>query len=211
MFHKKTLAVTIAGVVALGLSSAAFANGGTYSAPPAPKSDSALYFGLGLGLGDTSWSNVESDANIKDIDDVGFAFRLYGGYQFNKYFSAELGYAHWAETDVKYYVASETNIKTYALDLSGKMTVPVAMGFGVYAKLGGAYLHSSSTANGDSTGTFNVLYGAGVSYDIMPNLVADASWTRYNGHAKLSANSYQPDADLYLLGFTYKFPMEFLG
>lgn len=61
--------------------------------------------------------------------------------------------------------------------------------------------------SGDSVGRFNVLYGAGMTYDIIPNLVADASWTRYTGHGKLG-NSYQPDADLFALGITYKFSID---
>ena len=211
MFHKKTLAVAIAGIVALSLSSAALANGGSYAAPPAPKSDSAIYVGLGLGFGDTSWNDVKNITGVNgDIDDVGFAFHAYGGYQFNKYFAAELGYTHWAETDVNYFGGSESNIRTYAVDISGKMMVPVTMGIGVFAKLGAAYLHASETVSGNSKGALNVLYGAGLSYEVMPNLVANLSWTRYNGSAKLGDN-YQPDADLYALGIMYKFPVALFG
>ena len=210
MFHNKTRVVIIAGMAALGLSGAEFANGGSYEAPLPPKPDTAIYAGFSLGVGDTNWENLKNAPNVKDVDDAGFAFRGYGGYQFNKYFAAEFGYTHWAETDVKYSNRGESNINTYAFDLSGKIMAPLTMGIDLYAKLGAAYLHSSETVNGDSKGALNVLYGAGASYDITPRLVADASWTRYNGSAKLG-DDYQPAADLYALGLMYKFPAALFG
>ena len=207
------------GVIALGLSSGAFANGvqPTY-APPAPAAPAFAmgpYVGLQLGYGWTGWHeshyteglNVD---NVKSSKSGGFAGRVYIGYDLHPNFAVEFGYTPW-------FVKPETGDDTYkadtypwALDLVGKIKAIVADNFGLYAKAGGDYIYSKldSERSGKSDigdGTFNVVYGVGAYYDINQNIFVDLAWTRYHGNREKSSNDFVPFHDLLTLGVAYKF------
>ncbi len=85
-------------------------------------------------------------------------------------------------------------VTTQAVDLVAKGILPLQGGFSVYGKLGLAYLAASQTIDGTMTNTFlgstttspihtsesdhriYPTFGAGVSYDVTQNVVADVSW-----------------------------------
>lgn len=202
--------------------------------PVAASSDfnPGIYIGLQAGYGNSGWTTGSSYIDFYDASGneyygtlnqggkTGFAGRVFAGYDFTKNFALELGYMRMftkLATDItgtKYGPSGAVlNTGTYhgttltqAFDLMGKLTVPFADTFGVYAKLGADYLMSSyGSAFSGSTKNFNVAYGAGLDYFITPNLVTDLSWTRYNGNQKLNSDKYQPFADFFALGISYKF------
>lgn len=229
---KKVLFVALA---ALGLSStAALASVNSTSSNP------NVYVGLQAGYGDTNWSDTDVAYNqntqfgLKSKDGV-FAGRIFTGYNFNQYLAVEGGYTYFGNTKTTLTVpatvaSNNANIlpltsgtvdgtittKTYGLDLVGRINVPVTDGFGLYAKAGPGYLHSSLSGMGASTTSKNVdlVFGGGADYQIGQNLVADVSFTRFNGNHNLSdfsklasgkSGGYQPNADLYAVGLAYKF------
>jgi opacity protein-like surface antigen len=196
------------GVVALGLSPLALANGTGYmpAAPVMTQADSwaqGVYVGLQLGYGMTNWDNLADAVSNSDA----FAGRFDIGYDFHKNFAVELGYAQFFNSPSIDAVEGDLYGNTYAIDLMLKIKADIVDNFGLYAKIGGAYMNTCEGDYTDSVSNFNVAYGAGAYYDITKNLSMDISWMRYNGDSSISdlGDGYQPYADLFAVGIQYKF------
>lgn len=211
MFQKKLIASAVAGVAALSISSAAFANGGTYMAPVQPE-ESSFYFTAKVGYGQAHWtdlfSNTVQDRLDISVDDGNIAAGADVGYQFNRFLAADVGFL---------WIFEETGIQTWAVDVGLKMLAPLWEQFGLYASVGGSYLESDFTGSvqtlrsnfglPDSVDSFNVTFGAGAYYEVTPEWVVEAGWQRYSGSPELN-NNYQPFTDFYGVGLTYKFPVD---
>lgn len=195
------------GIASLSLSPLAFASGDLGYAP-ASAVDSwnpGVYIGLQAGYGMTGWNEALSDIRGVDVENSdAFAGRVYLGYDFHKNFAIEAGYTQFFNSPKIDGFDAFGN--TYAIDLMGKIKANVIDNFGLYAKLGAAYLHTNGDG-ADAVDNINVAYGAGAFYDITPNISADLSWTRFNGNSSFGDENYQPSADLFALGIMYKFNM----
>lgn len=189
------------------------------------------YIGGQIGYGNVhqgGFSNTQlSEVGIVSSNtssDSGVAGRVFGGYQINQYFAAELGYSKFSNATAKTTVQTspfssatlDGTIKTYAVDLVGKAILPLQCGFNIYGKAGAAYL--SETA--DVTATINTpggairikesdkeshvypTFGAGVGYEVTKNIVADVSWN----HIQVVGNSTDlKNTDLVAVGLSYNF------
>lgn len=117
-------------------------------------------------------------AKLKDgcsgCDDKDTAWRFLGGYQLNPNFSAELGYTNLGEYG---------GAKAKAWELVGVGLFPINNQFGIYGKLGG---HHSEVKNGSSETGNGLTYGAGVQFDVSPNLGVRGEWQRYDKLAGMS-------------------------
>jgi OOP family OmpA-OmpF porin len=195
---------TAIAIAAFTASTATLANTNSFFA----NNDSGFVGGLQGGYGQTNWKTSDFDpfSDFISVSDDGFAGRIYVGYDFNKYLGLQTGYTYLPDTDFTINVSniSETETaNTYALDLVLKASLPVTDQFSVFAKGGVSYLKASSDeANESNTG---LAYGAGVAYQITPNVGVDASWTRYSGKGSAGDDNYLPDADAFLFGVSYKF------
>jgi len=164
------------------------------------------YLGLQLGWTDTNYSSGDLDGvSSASIDSDGFGGRVYGGYQHNENIAFEFGYTYFAETDVDNIdgSGSDGDIKQYAIDATVKPMFPLSYGLGVYARIGVAYVKpdDSSAVASSLDSEFNILYGAGISYDITDELVVDFSYTRINGSGDIQ------DTELAAFGLQYHFGM----
>lgn len=204
------------GIVALGLSPLALANGNGYMPAAQQSSDNwepGLYLGLQLGYGMTNWDNLdytyENTHYSVDKTDA-FAGRFNIGYDFHKNFAIEAGYAQFFNSPKWAGDSSNFLGNTYAIDLLAKIKAEVVDNFGLYAKAGIAYMHTNDGEgiySSNAVDNFNVAYGAGAYYDINKNLAVDISWLRYNGDPQGNSKDYQPYADLFAVGIQYKFIM----
>lgn len=182
----------IVGVVAVAMVTA-FANSAIAAQPGA-------YVGGQLGYGDTH-------DQVFNQSGQGLAGRLFAGYQFNRNFATELGVAKFHTIDAKnssYYRNVNANLKTYVVDLTGKVIIPVAQDLNLYGKLGGAYVIQEFTVKHVGNATQKKLLptaSVGVSYDISPNVAADVSYTRIQ---KVGTNSPN-NIDFVGAGLTYTF------
>jgi opacity protein-like surface antigen len=136
------------------------------------------YLGLQLGWGmlnqgefiarhfDQVVSKTFPDTSVGNVtfSDTGRGGRIFFGYQFNPYLSAEIGYYRFSRltfdaaldtniTVLKQYgiklpfgVSTDVNVRTDAFDLVGKASWPVTQKFSVYGKLGLAALNSEGKA-----------------------------------------------------------------
>ncbi len=140
----------------------------TFGLPAAAQTaaDNGFYVGANVGQ---SKINECGGCDNKDT-----AWRLLGGYQLNRNFSAELGYDNFGEFG---------GAKANAWELVGVGTYPLANQFGVYGKLGAH--HSELKDGGSETGN-GLTYGVGLQYDIMPALGVRGEWQRYDKIAGIS-------------------------
>lgn len=220
---KKLLLV---GAVALGLSGVAFADGSIETTMPAPVANSfnpGVVIGLQAGYDISGWQNA-FNSNVPWSPSVnksnGFAGRVFLGWDFHPNFSVELGYFRPFNKPVGNFDDSTSIQYTMnVVDLMGKIKVPLGDMFDIYAKAGVDYVMTkmapsattgtAGTYSNTTVNNFNVAYGLGLDYTIIPNLVADISWTQYNANNKKDivsdAPKYQPSMNFFALGLSYKF------
>lgn len=176
------------------------------------------YLGVQGGIANTNFSKGEM-MTVPDglpltsatIGNHVFAARGYVGYQFNDYVAAEIGYLRPRSTrftQINGSTVPNGNVAEYAMDLSGKVFLPMAAYIHLtpYFKLGVAYLSAKSqggvTRNGASDFGYTVhpVLGAGIGYDLTPYLNMDISYATMTPR-----NSSTPRIDMIFLGLTYHF------
>ena len=129
------------------------------------------------------------------------------GYQLNPNFAFELTYLDW-QTDVDNIGLSSNpqgktslrngSVNNYSLDLSAKAMLPLDKGFGLFAKLGAAYVQSiksgglnDATLGNDYHNVYAIrpITTLGVSYEINDGMVLDLGATHlYEGSGIQGAN-----------------------
>ncbi|MGB6975972.1 MAG: outer membrane beta-barrel protein [Gammaproteobacteria bacterium] len=162
---------------------------------------------------------------------AGWSFNPYlsveGGYtQFakNKY--------SFNSTDGILYGNGDETIKTNAWDVVGKVSLPLSVfnpsltGLSLYAKGGAAYVTANDSGSvsvitnfpdadlNNSNSSFDAtahswapVYGVGAAYTFSNNFGLDASFTRIQGSAHFSGDSFSPNANLFAVGASYKFDL----
>lgn len=195
------------GVLALGLSSIAFANGDSY-APPAPAYNPGIYVGLQGGYGMT-----HTNPFLANRDEDGFAGRVFLGYDFHPNFAVEAGFTYFFnEPQARVAGVRIYDMNIYIIDLVGKIKAKIMDNFGLYAKAGVNYMiHNYNRTPAavllpGSADSFGPTFGVGAYYEFTPNITADLSYTRFAGNPyTLNLNNYTTDKDLIALGLSYKF------
>jgi len=148
------------------------------------------------------------------------------GYSFIPFFSVEGSYNYYPENNYSDTNNYSINVKTYAIDLVGKVIVPLAIlneslyRLGIYGKFGGAYLNTkinSTIAGGSkkqSNNSIRPTYGFGITFSFTDNIALEGSFSSicgknrvnsYSGDATLLAANPTPSANLFALGLYYKF------
>jgi OmpA-OmpF porin, OOP family len=202
------------------------------------------YFGLQLGWGRLNQgkfiarhmnrlvSNVAPDTSVHNVffSDTGRGGRIFLGYQFNRFFAAEVGYYRFSElnfdasmtTDIPLFdfnialgLATHVKVRTDAYDLVAKGMLPLTDAFSFYAKAGLVALNSEGTAvvtaktpvadvSLYAAPSVNIIYpivGLGMNYDVTPKLSIDLSVIRIQ---QVNRNLY-PSIDFAAIGMMYHF------
>ena len=168
---------------------------------PAFAASDGFYFGVLTGSANTHYQAKNSDAKI---DNTGVGSRLYVGYQWTRYWAAELGYTGYPNTSFKniHQAGFEGRISESATDWVAKiMLLPLGCRLNAYAKAGVAYLDADGSRylRGESKNAYCPTYGGGFSYDLNPNIPIVITWTR------VQETNHIPNADLLSLGIEYHF------
>lgn len=136
----------------------------------------------GLGVGQSKYRDFSADsANTRSE-----GWKVYGGYQFNKYLGLEGGYVNLNDmTAVTGTV--RTNIATEAWALGAVLNYPVTDKISLMGKFGYAYMQGDTrTKDGvnptvrTSQDGYEPNYGVGVSYKLFSNLDLRAEWERFD-------------------------------
>jgi hypothetical protein len=148
--------------------------------------------------------SVFGDTYSDSYKNNGVAGRLFGGYQFNRYFATEVGYTKFSTSTVSAQALgldgvveeqidslyTNNSIKTYAVDWIIKGILPLKNGLSITGTLGAAYLNESATYNGtyilgsqDYVVSYGQIvsrvfptFGFGFSYDINKYLAVDLTY-----------------------------------
>jgi len=136
----------------------------------------------GLGIGQSNYRDFAADsANTRSE-----GWKVYGGYQFNKYLALEGGYVNL--NDMRAINGPVvTTIATEAWALGAVLSYPVTDKISVMGKLGYAYMQGDTrTKNGaaltvrTSQDDYEPNYGVGVSYKVFSNMDLRAEWERFD-------------------------------
>lgn len=160
-----------------------------------------------------------SDAQTRN-DKRAAAFRVFGGYQLNRYVGVEAGYADLGtfrlRTEVVPQGSLDRRIDTTGFDVSLIGTLPVTNKFSVFARAG-AFMGERSTTfsasgsvelltgiQGTKERKSNAIYGAGVFFELTPKIAlrAEIAQTEKYSDSLLSQN---PRIDMYSIGLQYRF------
>lgn len=181
------------------------------------------YVGLGLGgsrieSGNLNKNSIHATTTKTSQNLGGLGGRIFGGYNFNRYFGVEAGFAQYAQS--KYTIASTVNSSNAslkytmsALDLVGKAYLPIAeSGFNVYALAGAARVNSTqkltlntasfSKSMSQTTHKVRPVYGLGTSYDVNEHVTTNLEFSHIQGNGK---NSTVPSANMLTLNVAYNF------
>lgn len=168
---------------------------------------SGFYLGAAVGASDTNYKksafdNPNTGETIANgvVDNSGFGYRGLVGYKINKNFAAELGYTKFGRTKgrgLNYTGGTILNQNGYideqAVDLTAKGILPVAQKISLYAKLGAAYLFTSTKVENVFSKNRNGVkpwLGAGISFDVTNNFAFDASYNRIQSSGKIKSPEF---------------------
>jgi OOP family OmpA-OmpF porin len=171
------------------LAVAAFTFAGAAAAQP---SLSSVYVGGTIGQAEYK----DGCAGLTDCDEKDTAWRILGGYQFNRYFAAELGYHDLGEVS-----APAGAVEGTAWELVGIGAYPIVDKLSVYGKLG-AYRGELEAPGAEETNS-DLTYGVGLQYDVLKNVGVRGEWQRYN---KMGGGAIdETDVDVLSVGVVYRF------
>lgn len=185
-------------LLALGIAAAAVS-------APAMAQMSSVYIGGSVGQ---SKYNIDCTSPLS-CDDKDTAFRLFGGYQFNRFVAAEIGYADMGKAKLTGPGGTDEMAAT-AFDLSAVLSYPFASsGFNVFGRLGlyAGKIELSGPDHGSKNST-NVTFGVGAGYDFSKNLGVRGEWQRYSKmkvRNDVTAVEDDGDVDMLSIGVLWRF------
>ncbi|HEY2336440.1 MAG TPA: outer membrane beta-barrel protein [Burkholderiales bacterium] len=209
----KGLALGLIGAAALALPTLGMAQGTMDSMTKAMTGpDSGWLVGGSIGQ-----SKFKTDCSGASCDDTDTAFRVFGGYMFNKNWGAELGYADLGKltaTGTVTGVSVTADRKSTAWDLVAVGMLPFAEKFNGYAKVGmymadtklsgTASAFGATASSSSSKSNSDLTYTLGLGYDFNKNLGVRAEWQKYS---KVGSDDVggKGDIDVYGVGVVYRF------
>jgi OmpA-OmpF porin, OOP family len=192
--HKR---VMIAALVAVATASVA------PSALAQYRGQAGWYAGVSLGQSEVE---IEGCGGAVSCDEKDTAWRVFGGYQFNQNFAAELGFHQLGDASASG-PGGSVEFETNAFELVGVGAFPLGAQFSVYGKAG---FYRGET---EVSGTFPFLpvketstdltYGVGVQYHVNRQIGVRAEWQRYTnmGGGIIS----EVDVDVMSIGLVFRF------
>ena len=191
MSLKKTTIAALMAVSGVVVSSASFAQAKPSAA------DTGFYLGASVG------QSMADCGNLPSCDDKDTAYRVFGGYQFNRNLAVEGGYSPLGEIS-----GGNLKLETNAWDLVGVGIWPLNQQFSIYGKLGfyNAEMKVSGPVSGKKT-TTDLTYGVGGQFNFSRNLGLRLEWQRYGGveAPQVGGLSGDSDIDTLNLGVLWKF------
>ena len=137
----------------------------------AQAADKGFYAGAGVG---------QSFVDEGNYDDEDTAFSLFGGYQFNRYFGLEAGYADFGKLEPR---GNGPDLEASSVYLTAVGTVPITDSFSAYAKAGFQRWDLDTAlpgvvGNNDDSGT-DPTYGVGVQYRFTDHVALRGEYSRF--------------------------------
>jgi OmpA-OmpF porin, OOP family len=195
---------SIRALAALGFGAGLLACGGALA--QAQTQETGFYAGASIGQSEAKDMDC---AGLPSCDKKDTAWKLFGGYQFNRYIAAEGAYTDLGKVKASG-PAGSVEIKSNAWEALAVGSYPIGTtGLAPYIK-GGLYRGETKTSglvSGKETNT-DWTAGLGLRYDITRSVAVRAEWQRYNGVDAGSPGGSaigDSDVDVLSLGALFKF------
>ena len=171
---------------------------------PAAAQDAGFYAGLSLGQSKADDACTGVSGPGVSCDDKDTAWKILGGYQFNRNFAVELGYTDLGEVSATDGVDT-VSIESTAFELVALGMMPIADKFSVYGKIGVYRGETDASAPGISISESNtdLTFGIGVRYDFTRNLGVRAEWQKYTDVG--GGDIGEADVDVISVGVIWRF------
>lgn len=196
---------------------AAFAN--PLTAQTTTDYSSGWYIGGNIGMSTTNIDEEKITQNLTDHsytdDDRDLGYKLFGGYQFNKYFALEGGYFNLGKFDYSLSTptgTSEGSIKVMGVNLDAVGILPVTENFSAFGRVGAHYAQAkdsfSSSGSLSMTDTdpkksdLNYKFGVGLQYAVTDAVGVRLEAERYRINDAVGNDG---DINLFSIGLTYRF------
>jgi OmpA-OmpF porin, OOP family len=177
-----------------------------FAAPFAAHAQGA-YIGLNVGQ---ATHKVDDTAGVTTVsrDQTQTAYKVYGGYNFNKYFGVEGGYADFGSSKNVYRVSGTNvtlNYKAQAVYAAAVGNLPLNDQFSLFGKLGVTNNHASANASAGgvtarvSGNKSSALIGVGAAYNVTKNVAVALEYEDYGKTAE------DAKANMWSLGVRYHF------
>lgn len=193
---------------------AAFAN--PLTAQTETDYSSGWYLGGNIGMSTTNIDEEKITQNLTGHsytdDDRDLGYKLFGGYQFNKYFALEGGYFNLGKFDYSLSTptrTSEGSVKVMGVNLDAVGILPVAEDFAAFARVGAHYAQTKASFSGVSMADsnpkesdLNYKFGVGLQYAVTDAVGVRLEAERYRINDAVGNDG---DIDLFSIGLTYRF------
>ena len=200
MTKVKLLTVGLLAAAGLGLSSSVYAQ--------------SFYAGVGVGQMTASDACNGAAAAGFSCDDSDMSYRVYGGYQLNKNFAVELGYADLGKvtgSGLVLGIPATAEVKATAWDVVAVGLLPLNNNFTLFGKLGAASWNVDASVSalgstlpvGSASGT-DLTYGLGAQYDFSPAVGVRVEWQTYKNVGDENTTG-QSDVDVVGASVLFKF------
>jgi OOP family OmpA-OmpF porin len=193
--------------------------------PVAAAEDSGWYLGGNIGQ---SRATIDDEKIVDGLHDQGFittsitnddrhfGYKLFGGYQFNRFLSLEGGYFDLGQFGFAANTLPEGsyrgNIRLNGANLDLLGTLPLTQRLGLFARIGVNYADARDTFSGtgfvavsaprSSEDAANYKFGLGLQYAFTESLVMRLEAERYRVDDPVEHGA---DMDLYSIGLVYRF------
>jgi OOP family OmpA-OmpF porin len=172
-----------------------------------------FYVGAGLGKAEHDGGCALPGASISSCDDQDTAWKVYGGWQLNKWLAAELAYVDFGEASFSGSTAGggfsgETETWGISAHAVGQFPIPIGAldRLSVLGKLGTIWYDRERSSGGGFSGDddgFAWAWGLGLQYTFGERVGVRGEWERYESVG--SASVGEGDIDTWTISLNYKF------
>ena len=163
--------------------------------------DSGFYIGGSGGQGRPTWDTAGAFPGVAvAVDSSNSAWKVFGGYQFNKNLGVEASYVSLGTFNV----SNGASIDLYGAGIAVVGTLPLGKDFSLLGRGGVNRMRERINPFGVADNTTSPTFGAGVKYDINANWNARVEAERILRMGS-NNNTISSDANVYTLGIGYKF------
>jgi OmpA-OmpF porin, OOP family len=175
---------------------------------PAAAQETGLYAGGSIGY--SQFKDIcDAVASGVSCDDNDTAWRAFGGYQFNRYFALEFGFANLGESSGSGAPGSFSVEAKEAWDLTGVFSIPLATRLAALLRIGAHRTRTTIDEQGPGIGAIHEAktgssfsYGLGAEY-ALGKLGVRAEWQRYDNID--GGQRGETDVDVFSVGLLFRF------
>jgi len=175
------------------------------------------YLGAGVGSAHLKGGaasldpNIAAEGTVISLDDKSTGWKVFGGYQFNQIWAAEMIYAKFGKFSLNHTVPGGTAVdraKPDALCLAGVGTLPLNAKWSVLGKAGVCHWNDhpsqsesiTAMVDGETSSGTDPMFGLGASYAVTNQVDIRGEWERYQ-----NVVHNRGDVNLFSVSMSYRF------